>query len=274
MFASFNVSAFYHFVDFKNLKRIKKDGIIVGYICYRIKRPKKTNEVVECDSYIYKSFEGSESKITSDSVIVDTLKSKVCDCDSLIQTTKIKINHSVPEALRDTNMLRSCDSVIYKNSKGEDMIFKNDIQFLDTFQMKKTGCDSVVVVDIMVPKSTGIVEILRACGDTTLVDSMNNNFPHFFDKSGVWHQKLGLNSDGCESFKEWQVNIIPTPRDTIIASGCGELSFNGDTYTSEKDSAAEFRLVLSGDTKCDTIHNYLLTVYPKYNIPSYNNIKT
>lgn len=228
---------------------------------------KKTYEVVECDSYIFNAFDGSESNITADSVIVDTLKSTVCNCDSLIQTTKIKINYSVPETLRDTNTLRSCDSVIYKNSKGENMIFRNNIQFLDTFQMKKTGCDSVVVVDIMVPKSTGVVEILSACGDTTLIDSMNNNFPHFFGKSDVWHQKLGLNSEGCESFKEWQVNITPTPRDTIITSGCGEISFNGDTYTSEKDSAAEFKLVLSGDTKCDTIHNYLLTVYPKYNIP-------
>ena len=221
--------------------------------------------VVACDSFVYEDFDGSQRLIKSSSVIVDTLKSKVCDCDSVILTTNITINNSYPESLRKTNSLRACDSVIYTNSKGELMTFKDDIQFLDTFQMKNTGCDSVVIVDVTVPKSTGSVTILSACGDTTLYDELNNNFPHFFDKSDVWRQILSKNEDGCDNYKEWHVNIIPTPRDTIFEHGCGELSFRGDTYTSENEKAASFSLVVNGNTKCDTIHNYLLTVYPKYN---------
>ncbi len=221
--------------------------------------------VVACDSYIYNDFDGSQKEITSSTIIVDTLKSKVCDCDSVILTTNITINNSYPEELRETNTLRACDSVKYTNSKGEIMTFKDNIQFLDTFQMKETGCDSVVIVDVNVPKSTGEVSILSACGDTTLYDELNNNYPHKFDTSGIWRQVLSLNEEGCENYKEWHVNIIPTPRDTIFEHGCGELSFRGDTYTSENEKAASFSLVVNGATKCDTIHNYLLTVYPKYN---------
>lgn len=221
--------------------------------------------VVACDSFVYEDFDGSQRLITSSSVIVDTLKSKVCDCDSVILTTNITINNSYPESLRKTNSLRTCDSVIYTNSKGVLMTFKDDIQFLDTFQMKNTGCDSVVIVDVTVPKSRGSVTILSACGDTTLYDELNNNFPHEFKTSGSWRQILSKTEDGCDNYKEWQVNIIPTPRDTIFEHGCGELSFRGDTYTSENEKAASFSLVVNGNTKCDTIHNYLLTVYPKYN---------
>lgn len=221
--------------------------------------------LVACDSYIYNDFDGSQKEITSSTIIVDTLKSKVCDCDSVILTTNITINNSYPEELRETNTLRACDSVKYTNSKGEIMTFKDNIQFLDTFQMKETGCDSVVIVDVNVPKSTGEVSILSACGDTTLYDELNNNYPHKFDTSGIWRQVLSLNEEGCENYKEWHVNIIPTPRDTIFEHGCGELSFRGDTYTSENEKAASFSLVVNGATKCDTIHNYLLTVYPKYN---------
>ena len=221
--------------------------------------------VVACDSFVYTDFDGSQKLVTSSSVIVDTLKSMVCDCDSVIQTTNITINNSYPESLRKTNTLRACDSVTYTNSKGELMTFKDNIQFLDTFQMQKTGCDSVVIVDVTVPKSTGSVTILSACGDTTLYDELNDNFPHFFDKSDVWRQILSKNEAGCDNYKEWHVNIIPTPRDTIFEHGCGELSFRGDTYTSENEKAASFSLVVNGATKCDTIHNYMLTVYPKYN---------
>lgn len=221
--------------------------------------------VVACDSYVYTDFDGSQRLVTSSSVIVDTLKSNVCDCDSVILTTNITINNSYPESLRKTNTLRDCDSVTYTNSKGELMTFKDDIQFLDTFQMNNTGCDSVVIVDVTVPKSTGSVTILSACGDTTLYDELNNNFPHFFDKSDVWRQILSKNEAGCDNYKEWHVNIVPTPRDTIFEKGCGELTFRGDTYTSENEKAASFSLVVNGATKCDTIHNYLLTVYPKFN---------
>lgn len=221
--------------------------------------------VVACDSFVYTDFDGSQKLVTSSSVIVDTLKSMVCDCDSVILTTNITINNSYPESLRKTNSLRACDSVTYTNSKGELMTFKDDIQFLDTFQMMNTGCDSVVIVDVTVPKSTGSVTILSACGDTTLYDELNNNFPHEFRESGIWRQILSKNEAGCDNYKEWHVNIIPTPRDTIFEHGCGELSFRGDTYTSENEKAASFSLVVNGATKCDTIHNYLLTVYPKYN---------
>ncbi|MDO4525810.1 MAG: hypothetical protein Q4B61_10850 [Bacteroidales bacterium] len=221
--------------------------------------------VVACDSFIYTDFDGSSKTITSTSVIVDTLKSNVCDCDSVILTTNITVNNSYPESLRETNTLRACDTVKYTNSKGEIMTFTDNIQFLDTFQMKNTGCDSVVIVDVIVPKSTGSVTILSACGDTTLYDELNGNYPHKFEESGVWRQILSQNEDGCDNYKEWHVNITPTPRDTIFEHGCGELSFRGDTYTSENEKAASFSLVVNGATKCDSIHNYILTVYPKYN---------
>lgn len=221
--------------------------------------------VVECDSYTYTDFDGSVKEITESAVIVDTLKSTTCDCDSVIMTTNITINKSVPEALRETNNLRSCDSVVYMNSKGVEEVYKDDIQFLDTFQMKNTGCDSVVIVNITVPKSTGNVTILTACGDTTLYDEVNDDFPHHFTESGVWRQILSQNEVGCSNYTEWHVKIIPTPRDTSFETGCGELSFRGDTYTSENEKAASFSLVVNGSTKCDTIHNYVLTVYPKYN---------
>ena len=227
---------------------------------------KETSDpVVACDSYIYYDFDGSQKEITSNTIIVDTLKSKVCDCDSVILTTNITVNNSYPESLRETNRLSACDSVKYTNSKGVIMTFTDNIQFLDTFQMKETGCDSVVIVDVNVPKSTGSVTILSACGDTTLYDELNGNYPHEFKESGVWRQILSKNEEGCDNYKEWHVNITPTPRDTIFEHGCGELSFRGDTYTSENEKAASFSLVVTGATKCDTIHNYLLTVYPKYN---------
>ncbi len=222
-------------------------------------------QIVECDSFVYEDFKGTKSVITSSVVLYDTLKSTICDCDSIIRTTNITINNSIPESQRQTNALRACDSVIYKNSKGMDMIFKDDVHFLDTFKMKATGCDSVVIVDIRVPKSTGSVHLLTACGDTTLIDSLNDNFPHVFTESGVWRQVLGANAEGCSNYKEWHVEIIPTPRDTMYETGCGELSFRGDTYTSENEKATSFSLTVSGETKCDTTHNYILTVYPKYN---------
>lgn len=221
--------------------------------------------VVACDSFIYTDFDGTAKTITSTSVIVDTLKSNVCDCDSVILTTNITVNNSYPESLRETNRLSACDSVKYTNSKGVIMTFTDNIQFLDTFQMKETGCDSVVIVDVNVPKSTGSVTILSACGDTTLYDELNGNYPHEFKESGVWRQILSKNEEGCDNYKEWHVNITPTPRDTIFEHGCGELSFRGDTYTSENEKAASFSLVVTGATKCDSIHNYILTVYPKYN---------
>lgn len=221
--------------------------------------------VVACDSFIYTDFDGTAKTITSTSVIVDTLKSNVCDCDSVILTTNITVNNSYPESLRETNRLSACDSVKYTNSKGVIMTFTDNIQFLDTFQMKETGCDSVVIVDVTVPKSTGSVTILSACGDTTLYDELNGNYPHVFNESGVWRQILNKNEEGCDNYKEWHVNITPTPRDTIFEHGCGELSFRGDTYTSENEKAASFSLVVNGATKCDSIHNYILTVYPKYN---------
>lgn len=220
--------------------------------------------VVACDSFVYTDFDGTQRLVTSSSVIVDTLKSNVCDCDSVILTTNITINNSYPESLRKTNTLHACDTVTYTNSKGELMIFTDDVQFLDTFQMKNTGCDSVVIVDVTVPKSTGSVSILSACGDTSLYDELHDSI-HFFDKSGVWKQILGENEAGCKNFIDWHVNIIPTPRDTIFERGCGELTFRGDTYTSENENAKSFSLVVNGATKCDSIHNYILTVYPKYN---------
>ena len=220
--------------------------------------------VVACDSFVYTDFDGTQRLVTSSSVIVDTLKSNVCDCDSVILTTNITINNSYPESLRKTNTLHACDTVTYTNSKGELMIFTDDVQYLDTFQMKNTGCDSVVIVDVTVPKSTGSVSILSACGDTSLYDELHDSI-HFFNKSGVWKQILGENEAGCKNFIDWHVNIIPTPRDTIFEKGCGELTFRGDTYTSENENAKSFSLVVNGATKCDSIHNYMLTVYPKYN---------
>lgn len=42
--ASGNKDSYYQFIVLT--QRIKRNGEIIGYVCYRIRRPKKTNEVV------------------------------------------------------------------------------------------------------------------------------------------------------------------------------------------------------------------------------------
>ncbi len=215
-----------------------------------------------CDSFVYFDYDGSRRVYTESASILDTLKSMVCGCDSIIRTTNVIVNKSVPVEDRKTETLKACDSVIYVNAKNEQLKFTEDILFLDTFKTY-TGCDSVVNVDVHVPKSTGTMKMLFACGDTTLIDTLND-YAHIFRESGSWHQVLSKNEVGCDNYIEWVVDITPTPRDTILEKGCGELSFRGHTYTSLEEKATSFSVEVSGATKCDTIHTYLLNVYPTY----------
>lgn len=124
---------------------------------------------------------------------------------------------AISDCYKETIVNRvGCDSVVY-NGVTYKKSFSQALKFSSI-----EGCDSVVIFDFTVLKSTNRVI------DTTACDSFKLNGESFYT-SGLYTQSL-INKAGCDSIIKLKLTILKNTTSIIIDTACVSLRINGVTY--------------------------------------------
>lgn len=221
---------------------------------------KNLETIKACEEYEYTKMDGTTEVITASGTITDVLKSKTCNCDSLINHVNIVINHSSPVS-PTVHEITNCDSVVYMRGTKRLAFFMDDA-FSDTL-VNQYGCDSVVKYKAIVNHSVLEHKFFTVCRDTNL---NLQGVPTLIENSGVYRDKIGTTPQGCDSGIEYHITVEKPETETKKQSACGSIRFNGQDYTTVNDKVNEVTLNLAGKTKCDPDTLFTLSVYPTYDI--------
>ncbi len=221
---------------------------------------KNLEPIKACEEYVYTKMDGTTEVVSASTTLTDVLKSKTCNCDSLINHVSIVINHSSPVS-PVVNDITSCDSVVYERGPKR-LVFFMDEAFNDTL-VNMYGCDSVVKYKAVVNHSVLEHKYFTVCRDTNL---NLQGIPTLIENTGVYRDKVGTTPEGCDSGIEYHITVVKPEMETKRQSACGSIRFNGQDYTTVNDKVNEVTLNLAGKTKCDPDTLFTLAVYPTYDI--------
>ena len=208
-----------------------------------------TTNLNSCKSIIYKG-----NTYNTSTVLKDTLHS-VMGCDSIYNTVNININPITP-AIK-TQTFASCKAIVYNgNTYNTSTVLKDTLHSV-------MGCDSVyntVKININPITPATISQTLTSC--KAIVYNGNT-----YNASKVLKDTV-KSVQGCDSvYNIVNINIgsIATTTNNVTATGCGSVTYKGNTYLSS--------IVLRDTVKtlqgCDSIYNVAtITVNPNIPIPT------
>lgn len=134
------------------------------------KNPLKINA---CDSAVFTNLHNKRMVFYSDTVYSDTLRYNIREqggdtarCDSVITTWTIKVGKNTPEELIAPIYIGGCDFVNFKPNGKTSGLLKEDTTFkkstvYNCHYVNKTGCDSLVKVNVTVHKVKTTEEYVR-----------------------------------------------------------------------------------------------------------------
>lgn len=218
-----------------------------------------------CDSVIYEGVVYYETTALS-----DTVKSNVCDCDSVIFGVGIVVNKTIIDSLD----VHGCGVVEYGG-----VMFYSDTSFVDTFKAL-SGCDSMVYVNVMVGEETRFSVYKSACDSLFYVNSEGLKVK--YTESVSFNDTL-VNSRRCDSILTVNVNILKSDYVVDTFYGCDKFRYvdkvvqrseQGVVSVIDKDEYiikdTLIRYELKNENFCDSIREIHIKItkpsYHEYNI--------
>ncbi|MEE1541171.1 MAG: hypothetical protein UF067_01770, partial [Paludibacteraceae bacterium] len=198
-----------------DIYKTKVDTLIDTTACDKATKPSRFNRD-KGERVIYETTKSKE-------VFSDTLKSKYCDCDSMIQYYILGVKgYSTPEELIEPVDTVGCDSVIYEGlsntkSKTRRIVYSN-----------MAGCDSVVTVNITVNYSEFEDSVIHACDSLLYVTKTGEEI--WFKESTMYSDRLKgvVPVCGCDSVWNVSINIHKTLRVDSTLKDCDSVVYVKD----------------------------------------------
>lgn len=253
-----------------------------------------------CESYTY-----NDVTYTSSTILNDTIKSLLTNCDSLINIVSIQIN-----PVKNTYLNICLNNGQVYNFNGQILITSGD--YVSTLT-GATGCDSLVHLHLVISStqiqtisncgpyfykgilytSSAIIKdtlrsIASGCDSIYFITSLqinpvslsvaticlkqgeSYNFNgNILTANGIYTDTL-LSFFGCDSIV--QLFLTVTKNDTLSFSGCSFVNYKGTTYTS---STSLHEIISSAVTGCDSVLrtiNIIVNTKPDLIIAPYRNI--
>ncbi len=237
-----------------NLKNVAGcDSVVL--LDVRIHKVKFREEAFNgCDSVVYERLNGEHFAIKKDTVFNDTLKSEVCDCDSLIREVSVHVSYSTPASEIETVVINGCDSFVYKNYKGEELVFRTSTMYMDSM-VNSSGCDSIVPVQINISASSQVTnKKVYACEKFEYVSASGKQYSMTEGSSTV--KDTLVNKAGCDSVVVMDVRVVKVAVETpepIV--GCDVVSytyFSGEERNFVRDTMF-YDVLKSKVCDCDSV---------------------
>lgn len=237
-----------------NLKNVAGcDSVVL--LDVRIHKVKFSEEAFNgCDSVVYERLNGEHFAIKKDTVFNDTLKSEVCDCDSLIREVSVHVSYSTPASEIETVVINGCDSLVYKNYKGEELVFRTSTMYMDSM-VNSSGCDSIVPVQINISASSQVTnKKVYACEKFEYVSASGMQY-RITEGSSTVKDTL-VNKAGCDSVVVMDVRVVKVAVETpepIV--GCDVVSytyFSGEERNFVRDTMF-YDVLKSKECDCDSV---------------------
>ena len=237
-----------------NLKNVAGcDSVVL--LDVRIHKVKFREEAFSgCDSVVYERLNGEHFAIKKDTVFNDTLKSEVCDCDSLIREVSVHVSYSTPASEIETVVINGCDSLVYKNYKGEELVFRTSTMYMDSM-VNSSGCDSIVPVQINISASSQVTnKKVYACERFEYVSASGKLYSMTEGSSTV--KDTLANKAGCDSVVVMDVRVVKVAVETpepIV--GCDVVSytyFSGEERNFVRDTMF-YDVLKSKECDCDSV---------------------
>lgn len=237
-----------------NLKNVAGcDSVVL--LDVRIHKVKFREEAFNgCDSVVYERLNGEHFAIKKDTVFNDTLKSEVCDCDSLIREVSVHVSYSTPASEIETVVINGCDSLVYKNYKGEELVFRTSTMYMDSM-VNLSGCDSIVPVQINISASSQVTnKKVYACEKFEYVSASGMQYRITEGTSTV--KDTLVNKAGCDSVVVMDVRVVKVAVETpepIV--GCDVVSytyFSGEERNFVRDTMF-YDVLKSKECDCDSV---------------------
>ena len=204
-------------------------------------------EHVACDSLLFTRLNGQQVKIYKSQLLRDTLKSKICGCDSIVRSDSFTVNHAyrigAGSYKPDTVSLFGCSSVTYvrkTNAWNNPLTKELGVRGQDGYTyvafdtMKSiTGCDSIIPIKVQIdhPHNFGRdTQIFVVNIDQSPFMFMDSSYS--VPRSGVQYVSIRdyvakSTVGGCDTVGAAQIHLYGCEvRDTMI-SRCDKAVFNG-----------------------------------------------
>lgn len=139
--------------------------------------------------------------------------------------------------------------------------------YMETFQASN-GCDSVVMLTLIVsPQITG-VDVQTSCGSYTWIDGVT----YTSSNTTATNTIVGGASNGCDSVVTLNLTVFPVVTGIDVKTACGSFIWiDGVTYTSSNTTATH-TIVGGASNGCDSTVTLNLTINnTSYAIPSISN---
>tara|TARA_B100001093_G_scaffold464884_1_gene482172 strand:- start:61149 stop:66260 length:5112 start_codon:yes stop_codon:yes gene_type:complete len=195
-----------------------------------------SGSVTVCNSY-----EWNGNAYTSSGTYVDTLISSV-GCDS-VATLNLTVNYNDTSSVLVSHN-QHCDTLFIEN----DALTSDGIHYVLANQPTVNGCDSIIIVDLILNYTQYIYDTITVCGEFYW-------YSDTITQSGT-HSQIFLGNDStiCDVIEILEVTVVPEYTDIFDSQvHCDSYTWiDGVTYTSSNNSATYTYQTNAG---CDsTIH--------------------
>ena len=180
---------------------------------------------------------------TSSGIFTEVLQTQF-GCDSTVN-----LNLTINESITLTQTQVFCDSYTWPVN---GQTYTNSGVYTEVLQTQ-FGCDSTIILDLIINESTISTETLSSCNEFTW--PVNGQT---YTSSGIYTEVLQTQF-GCDSTLILELTINESTISTETLSSCNEFTWpvNGQTYT----SSGIFTEVLQTQFGCDSTVNLNLTIY-------------
>ena len=178
--------------------------------------------------------------VSKDTIIYRTIKSEICDCDSIYRVYPFKVGHNTPTSQISAVNLVGCDVVNFVDkptSYNIDYSFTRAFDIAATYpQMKQIpyrnidGCDSVVPVYYTIGRTAYQDIYQEECGVYSFFNH-NHELVRFELPDGLARDTFyyndtlaGATASGCDSIVRYTVYLGQFNKQTQRYSGCGVVS--------------------------------------------------
>lgn len=247
------------------LKNVLKCDSVITFTYLNVYKTNKDSllRIEGCDSVIY------DGVVYYDNIsLSDTLPSNVCDCDSVIFGVDIVVN----KTQRSPFDVKGCGAASYN---GET--FYSDTSFVDSLKAK-SGCDSIVYVNVVIGKETKAEISKSACDSLFYLNAKGERIK--YTESVVFNDTLEIkNSKGCDSILTVNVNILKSDYTVDSVTACERYRYIDTIKQRDPQGRVSETIVdeyilndtvirydLKNKNLCDSIHE----IHVKITKPSYH----
>lgn len=245
------------------LKNVLECDSVITFTYLNVYKTNKDSllRIEGCDSVVY------DSVVYYDNIsLSDTLKSKVCGCDSVIFGVDIVVN----KTKRTPYDVEGCGAASYN---GET--FYSDTSFVDSLKTK-SGCDSLVYVNVVIGKETRNEISKSACDSLFYLNAKGERIK--YTESVVFNDTLE-NSKKCDSILTVNVNILKSDYTVDSVTACERYRYIDTIKQRDPQGRVSETIVdeyilndtvirydLKNKNLCDSIHE----IHIKITKPSYH----